>query len=85
MLKQLIKGLLKSRRVEPLFESEGQVEIAVRENKKGKTYFLINHGNETASVDLGAGYYGNLLNHHTMQGEIFIAAGDVLVLMPVHN
>ena len=85
VLKQLVRGLLKSRKVEPVFESKGEIEITVRESKKGKTYFLINHGTETASVDLGSGYYGNLLNHHTMQGEIFIAAGDVMVLMPVHN
>lgn len=85
VLKQLIRGICRSRKVEGLFSCQGEVEITVRENQNGKTYFLINHGTDTASVDLGKGYFGNLLNHHTMQGEIYIGAGDVMVLMPVHQ
>ena len=85
VLRQLIRGILRSRRIEGLFSCKGRVEITVRENEKGKTYFLINQGTETASVDLGSGYYGNLINHHTMQGEIYLGAGDVMVLMPVHG
>ena len=66
--------------IRPALESEGRVEICVRENEQGQVIFLINHWAEPAQVHLGNDTYCNLLNGEQLSGTVALNSRDVLVL-----
>lgn len=66
--------------IAPLFAWEGDVEICARTNEKGQVIFVINHGEEAASVDLGEDFYRDLLSDRELNQKVELSGRDVLVL-----
>jgi beta-galactosidase len=79
-LQDFVEKLCGEHEITPAFESTGRVEICIRENEKGKIYFIINHWEEAAEVDLKEKSYQNLLNGETLTGRVKVNSRDVLVL-----
>jgi beta-galactosidase len=79
-LQDFVEKLCGEHEITPAFESTGRVEICTRENEKGKIYFIINHWEEAAEVDLKEKSYQNLLNGETLTGRVKVNSRDVLVL-----
>jgi beta-galactosidase len=79
-LQDFVEKLCGEHEITPAFESTGRVEICTRENEKGKIYFIINHWEDAAEVDLKEKSYQNLLNGETLTGRVKVNSRDVLVL-----
>lgn len=64
----------------PYFAGDKGVEVGAREGEQGKTYFVINHNQHIANVDLKDKSYTCLLTDKKYSGAVALEAYDVLVL-----
>lgn len=67
-------------KIHSLFETEGMVEVAVRENPKGKSIFVINHSDGTGTVNFGGNTYFDCLQEKEVDGKYLLKAREVLIL-----
>ncbi|MDR0668735.1 MAG: beta-galactosidase [Treponema sp.] len=68
----------------PFSAGEG-VEITLRGPEQGGVFFLLNHNDKDAEVDLGGGPYTDLLTGQSVSGAITIPPRDVLILEKDEN
>lgn len=65
------------------FRFSGDIEIAVRNNDYGDTWFVLNHGMNEGVIWLGEERYENLLNDCKYAEKIIVKSKDVLVLKKI--
>ena len=66
--------------VEPLFPSEGEIELTKRNGRSGEIWFALNHGKKPGYVDLGEKTYQDLLTGKRCTGKLVLESRDVAVL-----
>lgn len=71
--------------VTPILKTPNNVEVAVRQNQKGVTYFIINHNDSGVEIDLKEQRFQNLLTLEKLCGTCLLKARDVLVLSPCQD
>lgn len=79
-LSEFTRRLCEEAKVTPLFKSSRNIEICARDNKNGRTYFLINHSEQPGEVELGKDTYIDMLAEETLTGTVAMNGMDVKIL-----
>lgn len=79
-LHKMMKYICEESGINPYFQTEGRVEICVKEGTEGKLIFLINHEDTDSSVDLGKKIFENVLSEEEISGTVTVKSRDVIIL-----
>jgi len=84
LVDRLTQTLCQEAAISPVMSVPAGVEVTARVQADGRSiYFLLNHNETTEQVTLPAGKFISLLNGAEVEGQLEIAARDVVVLEPV--
>lgn len=79
-VREFAEKICREQGVEPLFPSEGEIELTKRNGRSGEIWFALNHGKKSGYVDLGEKTYQDLLTGKRCTGKLVLESRDVAVL-----
>lgn len=79
-LTQFLARIAVRKGIEPLLDTPRDVEVTARVKGERQFLFILNHNEQTETIQLGAEPYRELLSGQTLSGAIQLKANDVLIL-----
>jgi len=79
-LDKFVGRICREQKVAAVLETDGNVEVTLREGESGSYYFILNHNKKAAFVQLGSRKYQNLLTNETVEGLYKLSHFDVAIL-----